>query len=104
MTAVAQEPLPEDPLAAVRVLADTEVQLDQMRRDRVIAARAEGASWQQIGDALGVSRQSAWEAFTAEVRAALEANATDSGLEEDEAIDVTVSESRAVRQRRRRAT
>lgn len=104
MTVVARESLPEDPLAALRVLADTESQLDRMRRDRVIAARAGGASWQQIGDALGVSRQSAWEAFTADVRAALEASAADSGLEEDQAIDVAVSESRAVRQRRRRPT
>jgi len=95
--------LPDDPLAALRVLADTEVQLDRMRRDRVIAARAGGASWQQVGDALGVSRQSAWEAFTADVRAALEANAADGSLDEDEAMDVAVSESRAVRQRRRRS-
>lgn len=103
MTVVDQESLPEDPLAALRVLADTEVELDRMRRDRVIAARAGGASWQQVGDALGVSRQSAWEAFTADVRAALEANAAGNELDEDEAMDVAVSEARAVRQRRRRS-
>ncbi len=104
MTVVAQESLPEDPLAALRVLADTEVQLDRIRRDRVIAARAGGASWQQVGDALGISRQSAWEAFTADVRAALVTNASGNDLDEDEAMDVAVSEARAVRQRRRRST
>lgn len=95
--------MPDDPLAALRVLADTEVQLDRLRRDRVIAARAGGASWQQVGDALGVSRQSAWEAFTADVRAALEANVSENGggLDEDEATALAVSEVRAVRQRRR---
>lgn len=98
-----QEFLPEDPLAALRVLADTEVQLDRLRRDRVIVARAGGASWRQVGDALGVSRQSAWEAFTADVRAALEANVADSDLDEDEAMDVAVSESSDARQRRRRS-
>lgn len=103
MTVVSQESLPDDPLAALRVLADTEVQLDRIRRDRVIAARAGGASWQQVGDALGVSRQSAWEAFTADVRAALEANVAQNGLDEDEAMDLAASESRAVRQRRRRS-
>jgi len=30
----------------------------------VRAARAAGASWSQIGDALGTSRQSAWEAHS----------------------------------------
>lgn len=103
MTVVVQESLPEDPLAALRVLADTEMQLDRIRRDRVIAARASGASWQQVGDALGVSRQSAWEAFTADVRAALETNASDNDLDEDEAMDVAVSETKAVRQGRRRS-
>jgi len=101
VTVVAHESLPDDPLAALRVLADTEVQLDRMRRDRVIAARAGGASWQQVGDAMGVSRQSAWEAFTADVRAALEANTAGNDLDEDEAMDVAVSEARAVRHRRR---
>ena len=101
---VVQNSLPDDPLAALRVLADSEVQLDRMRRDRVIAARAGGASWQQVGDALGVSRQSAWEAFTADVSAALEASAANNNLDEDEAMDVAVSESRAARQSRRRST
>jgi uncharacterized NAD(P)/FAD-binding protein YdhS len=29
----------------------------------VAEARARGASWQGIGDALGITRQSAWERF-----------------------------------------
>jgi len=29
----------------------------------VAEARAQGASWQGIGDALGITRQSAWERF-----------------------------------------
>jgi FixJ family two-component response regulator len=46
------------------------VQLIDIRRQRlllqikeefhVLAARVEGCSWQQIGDALGVSRQTVW--------------------------------------------
>ena len=34
-------------------------ELERIRCEQVIAARAAGASWQQIGDALSVSRQSA---------------------------------------------
>ena len=92
--------LPEDPLAALRALTESEHELERIRREQVIAARAAGASWQQIGDALGVSRQSAWEAFTAATRAALSVNvAANSALAEDDAMDLAVEEVRAVRRR-----
>lgn len=98
---VAVESLPSEPLAALRVLADSEHELDRLRRERVIAARAAGASWQQVGDALGVSRQSAWESFTADARAALGANVdANTSVGEDEAITNAVDEVRAVRRRR----
>jgi hypothetical protein len=99
---VAVDSLPDEPLAALRVLADSEVELDRIRRQQVIAARTAGASWQQIGHALGVSRQSAWEMFTADARAAIDASADDS-LSEDEAMSIAVEEVRSVRRRRRSA-
>jgi hypothetical protein len=37
--------------------------LEKLRADGVAAARAQGASWEQIGKALGVSRQAAWNRF-----------------------------------------
>jgi hypothetical protein len=47
-----------------------------------------------------MSRQSAWEAFTAATRAALADNvAANSTLAEDEALDLAVEEVRAVRRR-----
>jgi hypothetical protein len=92
--------LPQDPLAALRVLTESEYELERIRREQVIAARAAGASWQQIGDALGVSRQSAWEAFTAATRSALAGNVdANSTLAEDDALDLAVEEVRAVRRR-----
>jgi hypothetical protein len=95
------EQLPQDPLSALRVLTQSEHELERIRREQVIAARATGASWQQIGDALGVTRQSAWESFTAETRAALLANVdVNSALAEDDAVDLAVEEVRAVRRRR----
>lgn len=99
---VTPEALPAEPLSALRVLADGEVELDRLRRKQVIAARAAGASWQQIGDALGISRQSAWEHFTADARAALDANvAANESLKDDDAMALAVNEVRAVRRRRR---
>lgn len=97
---VAAKDLPQDPLSALRVLSASEHELERIRRKQVIAARAAGASWQQIGDALGVTRQSAWESFTAETRAALSANVdANSSLAEDDALDLAVGEVRAVRRR-----
>lgn len=98
---VVPQSLPQDPLAALRVLTDSELELDRIRREQVIAARAAGASWQQIGDALGVTRQSAWESFTTEARSALASNvAANTELAEDDALDLAVDEVRAVRRRR----
>ena len=97
---VVPDALPQEPLAALRVLTDSEHELDRIRREQVIAARSAGASWQQIGDALGVTRQSAWESFTAATRNALaskvDANST---LDEDDALELAVDEVRAVRRR-----
>ena len=99
---VAVESLPKDPLAALRVLADSEHELDRIRREQVLAARAAGASWQQVGDALGISRQSAWESFTADAKQALASNVDlNASLTDSDAMDMAVDEVRAVRRRRR---
>lgn len=98
---VVPDALPQEPLAALRVLTDSEHELHRIRREQVIAARSAGASWQQIGDALGVTRQSAWESFTAATRAALASNVdANSELDEDDALELAVDEVRAVRLRR----
>lgn len=38
--------------------------LDKLQRELVARARASGRSWTEIGDSLGISRQSAWERFS----------------------------------------
>lgn len=97
---IVPDALPREPLAALRALTDSEQELDRIRREQVIAARSAGASWQQIGDALGVTRQSAWEGFTASTRHALAANAeANNTLDEDDALALAVDEVRAVRRR-----
>jgi hypothetical protein len=81
-----------------------EAELEAVRRAKVEAARDAGASWEQVGEALGVSRQSAWEYYSSAVRsklaASVEANAD---LSEAEAMDLAVEEVRAVRRRRRKS-
>jgi hypothetical protein len=54
--------LPEvTPLDALRANAELVNRLTAERWVAMRAAREQGASWEQIGQALGVSRQSAWE-------------------------------------------
>jgi len=102
MDVIATDGLPADPLDALRVLARPEAELDERRREQVAAAREAGATWEQVGEALGISRQSAWEHYAARTRAELAANAAaNTELSEDDAMDLAVEEVRAVRRRRR---
>ncbi len=62
---------------APSVLADVLIDLSEMSEtaaaievalaSRVEVARTEGATWAQIGQALGVTRQSAWQRFSDQV-------------------------------------
>src|SRR5580692_2292763 len=53
----------EDRLVALRSVA---VLLGTKRASTVLAGRAEGMSWQDIADLLGMSRQSVWDRYAAE--------------------------------------
>ena len=95
--------LPADPLEALRELSQADVELEALRRERVEAARHQGATWEQIGDSLGMSRQSAWEYFTRDARLVLDETTDVSGLDENEAMRVATEEVSRVRRRRRSA-
>ena len=102
MSIVSVDALPADPLAALRELTRGEAELEAFRRSKVEAARDAGASWEQIGESLGVSRQSAWEHYSSLVSSKLAANVEDNtDLSDAEAMDLAVEEVRAVRRRRR---
>jgi hypothetical protein len=49
---------PEDPAVGLRASLALHRLAERVEADHVAAARAQGWSWQQIGDALGVTRQS----------------------------------------------
>jgi hypothetical protein len=55
----------EDTLAQLAPVASAAAQVDRNLHGWVQKARALGASWARIGEALGISRQSAWERFAA---------------------------------------
>lgn len=102
MSVVSVDSLPADPLAALRELTRGEAELEAVRRATVAAARDAGASWEQVGEALGISRQSAWEYYSSAVRSKLAANVdANSELSEVDAMDLAVDEVRAARRRRR---
>lgn len=89
----------------LRALRDEENRLAEEKRAAIAEARAQGHSWAEIGQALGMSKQAAWELYHADVRAILERASNASGLDEDEAMALAVREvSEARAQRRRRAT
>jgi hypothetical protein len=53
-------------LAHLPNVARAQAQVEESLLGWVRRARALGATWAQIGDALGITRQSAWERFAAE--------------------------------------
>jgi len=54
----------QNPLDFLRELKNcTTTLIEQLETDGVATARKGGASWSDIGAALGISRQAAWERF-----------------------------------------
>ncbi len=53
-------------LTALPRIAKTTVQVEKNLTDWVRRARELGATWARIGEALGMTRQSAWERFSGE--------------------------------------
>lgn len=103
MSVISERELPDDPVEALRVLTDVEVELEQLRRDRVQDARDAGVSWDRIGEALGISRQAAWEYYNRDLRDRLRRNIeANADLTEDEAMELAAPEAKAVRRRRSR--
>jgi hypothetical protein len=60
--------LERDPLGGLCESARVAGALDKLQRQLVQQARAAGKSWTEIGTALGVSKQSAWQRFAAPER------------------------------------
>lgn len=57
-----------EPLQALRECCRAETALEKAMWQTVSAAREAGHSWVQIGEALGVTKQTAWERFSGGMR------------------------------------
>ncbi len=105
MSLIAHDRLPAKPIEALRELVRAIDECDDLKRETVAAARQAGATWEAIGTALGITRQSAWALYSADaaaVSADLAASAANNAdLSEDEALDLAVEEVRQVRRARR---
>lgn len=88
-----------DPLDQLRGLSAADRQLDVWQRQTITRARERGASWTQIGEALGVTKQAAWALYNKDVREALEAVRQRSGLTEQQARQLADDERDARRLR-----
>ena len=102
MSYLLENALPTDPLAALRRLTENEQALELLRFEMVKRSRRCGRSWGEIAVALGISRESAWQYYAPRIRneADQEENVS-RRFSPEEATDIAVSESRAVRRRRR---
>ena len=56
-----------DVLGKLALIVRTGAQVDAFLVEWVQLARSRGLSWAEVGKALGVSRQAAWERFAAEI-------------------------------------
>lgn len=66
------------------------------------AAQKHGASWDEIGSVLDVTRQAAWEKYRDRVRELLDATAARAEYSEDETLESAAEVLKEVRARRRR--
>lgn len=53
-----------EPLDGLREACRVSTALDKLTRESVQRAREAGHSWTQIGEALGVTKQTAWERYS----------------------------------------
>jgi uncharacterized NAD(P)/FAD-binding protein YdhS len=88
-----------DPLDQLRGLRAADRQLDLWQRQTITHARQQGASWAQIGDALGVTKQAAWALYHEGVQDTLDAVRERSGLTEEQAQRLADEERDALRSR-----
>lgn len=97
---MAVELLSDDPAERLRGLRAAGDRLDVWRRELVGAARERGVPWSAIGEALGMTKQAAWEFYNADLRRALDEARARSGLGDEDVLPLVDEERRAVRARR----
>ncbi len=95
----------ESAAAALVELSEVEVRMRTLEATRIRligAAQQLGASWEDIGSSLGVSRQAAWEKYRDLARALLDLTASRARLPEGAVLESAGEVLKDVRARRRR--
>ena len=92
---------PDDPVERLRALKVADETVEGWLADAVDEARRAGRSWSAIGEALGVSRQAAWQLYNTGLLQAIGNAREKSGMTEQEAEALASDELRAVRSRHR---
>lgn len=90
-----------DTLTRLRSIAREDRRLDKRRVAAVARARAQGESWASIAEALGMTKQSAWEYFTDRLRVELSRQPT-ADLSESSALRLAVGETKRSRRSKNR--
>lgn len=57
----------DDPATGLRAVQALRTLADRLEREQVVAARRRGWTWEQIGDALGVTRQAVHKRYRREL-------------------------------------
>lgn len=94
------QPTAGNALSHLRGVVDEMQRLETAKVELMGVAQAQGASWDEIGSVLQVSRQSAWERYSDRVRAILNKTAA-TGQSEDELLASAASALAEVRRHRR---
>jgi hypothetical protein len=87
----------DDQLGLLAALDASTRQIASWRLQVVTRARRAGHSWAEIGAAMGMSKQAAWEQFSDDVGRMLGQVRTDAEMGDDEAMELTVDEVQAMR-------
>lgn len=88
-----------DPLGQLRGLRAADRQLDVWQRETIARAREQGASWADIGEALGVTKQAAWALYNEDIRGMLDSARQRSGLTDEQAQQLADEQRDAIRSR-----
>lgn len=90
-------------VAELKQLAREERQLNLRLVATVRRARQQHIAWNAIADALGVSKQAAWEYFARRYRVEIAHRSKRPVVSESDALNLAVRETKIVRRGRRRA-
>ena len=89
----------DDPVDRLRALKTADQTLERWLTEAIGEARRSGRSWAAIGEALGVTRQAAWQLYNADLRLGIDHARKRSGMSEDEAIAEATQQLQRVRHR-----